>query len=140
MQVIVLKNNDDTVSIITPCESTVESISESLADKEHAIVDAQDIIDLNHGEFVDARVFSDVYPHVEVDLATAKDVWRDKLRKARAPLLEKLDVEFMRALEQSDTAAVKSIKDKKQELRDVTQHKTLNAAQTLDSIKAFWPY
>ena len=140
MQVIVLKNEDNTVSIITPAESTIDSIIDALpADSEHGIAKAQDVIDISDNDFLEARVFSTKYPYVEVDLTKAKDIWRDKLRKARKPILEQLDVEFMKALESSDSSTIKEIKEKKQELRDITQHSTLKSAKSLDKIKSFWP-
>lgn len=140
MQIIVLQNSDKTVSYITPGSATVEELASGLpADSVYSIVDSEDIINLNHGEFADARVYTEKYPHVEIDINRAKDIWKEKIRKARKPILEKLDVEFLRALEESDAVTVREIKDKKQKLRDVTVHKDLIAAKTLTKIREFWP-
>ena len=51
-----------------------------------------------------------------VNINKAKDIWKDKIRTARKPKLEELDVQYMRAQEAgSDTSAIVI---KKQELRD----------------------
>jgi hypothetical protein len=44
---------------------------------------------------------------IEVDLNKAKDIQKDKLRKLRTPLLEQLDLEYLKADEQSDRTAKK---------------------------------
>jgi hypothetical protein len=44
-------------------------------------------------------------------------IWREK----RKPILERLDLEFMKALEDNDIEKMSEIKDKKRALRDVTK-------------------
>ena len=51
----------------------------------------------------------------------AREIWRNKWREARKPLLEALDVEWMRAAEAGDAARQNEIVEKKQHLRDVTK-------------------
>ena len=69
-----------------------------------------------------------------VNIDKAKDVWKDKIRKARKPALEKLDVDFMRATEAgSDTSAIVT---KKNTLRDLPGD--VDSASTIDEIKAVW--
>jgi hypothetical protein len=79
---------------------------------------------------------------IKVNLDKAKEIQKDKLRLARKPLLEKLDVDFVRALELGrDTA---SIAAQKQALRDVTNIVTEAeiTGTTVDEIttelKAIW--
>jgi hypothetical protein len=55
---------------------------------------------------------------IKINLDKAKEIHKDKLREVRKPLLEKLDVDFVRALEFGDDTA--SIAAQKQALRDVT--------------------
>jgi hypothetical protein len=74
---------------------------------------------------------------IEVDLSKAKDIWRDKWREARKPLLASLDIEFMKAVETSDSIKQTEIATKKQELRDVTN--TPISGTTPEEIKAVWP-
>lgn len=74
---------------------------------------------------------------ITININKAKEIHRNAIRKAREPLLQKLDVDFQRALETGqDTSA---IVQQKQVLRDITQHPDLEAAQTTDEIRAFWP-
>lgn len=55
---------------------------------------------------------------IKINLDKAKEIQKNKLRQARKPLLEKLDVDFVRALELGGDTA--SIAAQKQALRDVT--------------------
>ena len=73
---------------------------------------------------------------VEVDMAAAREIHKDNLRRERAPRLADLDVEFMRMLEQGDTAAQAAIAGVKQALRDVTADARIAAASTPDELKA----
>ena len=71
---------------------------------------------------------------IYIDIPKAKDIWKDKIREARKPALEKLDVDFMRATEQgTDTTAI--VADK-QILRDLPTQ--VDTATTTDEIKAVW--
>jgi len=74
---------------------------------------------------------------VEVDMAAARDIWRDKIRAARAPKLEKLDTAYMKALEtNADTTQI--IADK-QALRDAPADAGIDAATTPDALKLVQP-
>jgi hypothetical protein len=69
-----------------------------------------------------------------VNISKAKDIWKDKIRRARKPKLEELDVEFVKAQEiNADTSAIVT---KKQELRDFPSQ--VDSATTTDEIKAVW--
>ena len=69
-----------------------------------------------------------------VNIPKAKNIWKDKIRVARKPKLEELDVEYQRAQEaSSDTSAIVT---KKQELRDFPAQ--VDSATTIDEIKAVW--
>lgn len=70
---------------------------------------------------------------VEIDMAKARDIHRDRLRAERAPRLGALDVDYMKALEQGgDTTSVVA---EKQALRDVTADPRIDAATTPDELK-----
>ena len=70
--------------------------------------------------YLSDRVFRDAWvlngDVIEEDLETAKDIWRDKIRKERKPLLEALDTKFMKALETGDTATQTLVGTQKQAL------------------------
>ena len=79
---------------------------------------------------------------IKINLDKAKEIQKDKIRQVRTPLLEKLDVDFVRALELGgDTASIAS---QKQALRDVTNIVTEAeiTGTTVDEIttelKAIW--
>ena len=76
---------------------------------------------------------------IRVNMDKARDIKRDQLRAERKPLLEQLDVEFMRTQEQGDQAKADEIAAKKQALRDVTADPAIDAATTPDELKAVRP-
>lgn len=67
-----------------------------------------------------------------VDMPAAKEIHRQMLRDLRTPILNKLDVEFMRALELGQPTD--SIVAKKQTLRDVTKDPAIDSARTPDEL------
>ena len=68
---------------------------------------------------------------IQVNINKAKEITKDKLREERKPLLEKLDVDFQRALETGvDTTAIIA---KKQALRDATNQ--VNTMNTVEELK-----
>ena len=72
---------------------------------------------------------------ISEDLTKAKEIFADKVREARAPLLDALDTDYMKALEAS--ADTTQIVADKQALRDAPT--AGNAATTIDELKAAWP-
>ena len=69
---------------------------------------------------------------IQVNITKAKEITKDKLRAERKPLLEKLDVDFIKAQETgADTSAIVS---EKQRLRDITN--TVNSMTTVDELKS----
>lgn len=68
---------------------------------------------------------------IVINLDKAKEIQKNKLREERKPLLESLDVQFVRALETGqDTTEIVA---EKQRLRDIT--KQADAATTIDELK-----
>ena len=74
---------------------------------------------------------------INVNMTKAKDIWRDKIRAERTDKLNKLDVEFQKALESS--ADTTDIVAKKQALRDAPADSRIDAATTPDELKAIDP-
>ena len=71
---------------------------------------------------------------ITIDITKAKEVWKNKIRNCRTTVLEKLDVDFIKAQEQgTDTSSIVATK---QLLRDLPQQ--VDSARTLDEIKAVW--
>ena len=68
---------------------------------------------------------------IQVNINKAKEITKEKLREERKPLLEKLDVDFQRALETgADTTAIVA---EKQRLRDITTQ--VNSMNTVEELK-----
>jgi hypothetical protein len=57
---------------------------------------------------------------IGINVEKAKQIHKNKIREVRNPLLEKKDVDYIRALEVGDTVKVSEIIAEKQALRDVT--------------------
>jgi len=73
---------------------------------------------------------------VEIDMAKARDIHRDRLRAERNLRFDALDAEWFRAAEAGDTDAQTAIAEVKQALRDVTADPRIVAAETPDELKA----
>lgn len=86
------------------------------------------------------RTFRNAWkPDLSTDMVKARDIWRNRMRVARTPLLAALDVEYQKADEAQDVERKREIAARKQALRDVTAHPELEAAQTPEQLKAIWP-
>jgi hypothetical protein len=72
----------------------------------------------------------------EVNIDKAKAIHLDKFRAARFPLLAKLDIDYIKAIEVNDPIKASAIAVQKQELRDVTK---ITLPDTLAEIKKVWP-
>jgi hypothetical protein len=97
----------------------------------YKIVDSLDI----DNDYFNAYDYSEE-AGAEVNIDKAKDLHLDKFRAARTPLLAKLDIDYMRALEVEDSVKASAIAVAKQELRDVTK---ITLPDTLPEIKEVWP-
>ena len=75
---------------------------------------------------------------VEVDMTKAREIHKDNLRAERAPRLEALDVEYMKALEAGDSSAQAASVTKKKALRDAPAAKAITDADTIAKLKAAW--
>jgi len=91
----------------------------------------------------DTRLFREAWllngPVIDVDMVKAREIWRDKIRTARLPALEKLDADYMKALEVGDTSLQQSIAARKQALRDATNDAAIEAAQTPEELELVQP-
>ncbi len=75
---------------------------------------------------------------ITINLDKAKEIQKNRWRTARKPILEKLDTQFMRAVETGDTAKQQQIATQKQALRDVTTT-DLSSVTTPEELKNVWP-
>ena len=71
-----------------------------------------------------------------IDMAKAREIHKNKIRVARKPLLEALDIEFQKAQETGTSTT--DIVTKKQALRDAPADSGIVAASDADTLKAQW--
>ena len=76
---------------------------------------------------------------ITVDMSKAREIKRNMIRAERGPVMQSLDVDYMRALEGNDTAALAGVAAKKQALRDATVAPEIDAALTPEQLKEFVP-
>ena len=75
---------------------------------------------------------------ISEDLATAKEIFKDKIREVRKPLLEAEDVAYMKALEADDATAKAASVTKKTNLRNAPAASAITNAKTIAELKAAW--
>ena len=72
------------------------------------------------------------------DLATSKDIFKDKIREVRASLLAAEDVVYMKALEVDDADAKTTSVTKKTNLRNAPAASAITNASSISALKAAW--
>jgi|LakMenE18May11ns_1017448.scaffolds.fasta_scaffold9772566_2 hypothetical protein len=72
---------------------------------------------------------------ISINIDIAKNIWKNKLREQRKPLLETLDVQYIRALERGQTETIQKIVKKKEFLRDIIQDPRIENAENTDDLK-----
>ena len=75
---------------------------------------------------------------ISEDMDAAKEIFKDKVREVRNPLLDAEDVVYMKALEADDTSAKAASVTKKTALRDAPAASAINAASDIAALKAAW--
>lgn len=70
------------------------------------------------------------------DMNKAREIWKTRIRTARKPILEQLDIQFMRTTEENgDTLEIVA---KKNLLRDFPQDSRIEAATSVEDLKEIW--
>lgn len=91
----------------------------------------------DNNNFLEAWAIDEGSAVITVNMEKAREIWRDKIRKARGYLFSDLDAEYMKLLEiGSDTSEVVA---KKQALRDAPNHPDIDAATTVEELIAVQP-
>ena len=73
---------------------------------------------------------------ISEDMTKAKEIFKDKIREVRKPLLDAKDVELMKALEAgTSTTAIATAKDA---LRDAPADSAITSASDIAALKAAW--
>ena len=71
-------------------------------------------------------------------MTKAKEIFKDKIREVRQPLLDAEDVAYMKALEADDASAKTASVNKKKALRDAPAAQAITDADTIAKLKAAW--
>ena len=134
MSFIIYSQSENKLAVLIPTgEIPIEQVAAKDVPEgvEYKIVESVDI----DNDYFNAYEF-DAETGAKVNIEKAKAIHLDKFRSARAPKLQKLDIEFMKAVEANDEAAKAAIIADKIALRDVT----LTALpDDLSGIKSTWP-
>lgn len=88
--------------------------------------------------FRNAWVFDSAQTAIDEDLTVAKEIFKDKIREVRGPLLEAEDVVYMKALEADDASAKTASVAKKKKLRDAPAATAITNAVNITALKAAW--
>ena len=75
---------------------------------------------------------------ISEDMTKAKEIFKDKIREVRGPLLDAEDVVYMKALEADDATAKTASVTKKKALRDAPAAQAITDADTIAKLKAAW--
>lgn len=75
---------------------------------------------------------------ISEDLTKSKEIFKDKIREVRKPLLDAEDVVYMKALEADDADAKAASVTKKTALRDAPAASAIASASTITELKAAW--
>ena len=75
---------------------------------------------------------------ISEDMTKAKEIFKDKIREVRAPLLEAEDVTYMKALEAGDSDAQAASVTAKNALRDAPAASAITNAADIAALQAAW--
>ncbi len=75
---------------------------------------------------------------ISEDMTKAKEIFKDKIREVRQPLLDAEDVVYMKALEADDASAKTASVAKKKALRDAPAASAITNAADIAALKAAW--
>jgi hypothetical protein len=75
---------------------------------------------------------------ISEDLTKAKEIFKDKIREVRGPLLDAEDVVYMKAMEVDDADAKAASVTKKTNLRDAPAASAITNAANIAALKAAW--
>jgi len=107
-----------------------------IVDKDGNQVDASTVTVPSDRHFREAWSLSGTV--ISEDLTKAKEIFKDKIREVRKPLLEAEDVVYMKALEADDASAKTASVTKKTNLRNAPAASAITNASSITALKAAW--
>tara|TARA_Y100001938_G_C8076482_1_gene426426 strand:- start:1211 stop:1666 length:456 start_codon:yes stop_codon:yes gene_type:complete len=115
--------------------SDEEIIAKDVPTKNFKVIKRTEIDKLDQ-RFVPNAFICDENMNPVVDLKKAKEVWRDRIRIKRVPVLQALDVEYLKASEKNEDTS--EITEKKQQLRDLPQSSGIDKAKSIEDLTKVW--
>lgn len=98
---------------------------------------------INEADIPQDRTFREAWrdsgKHVYHDMPTCREIHKQRIRKARAPLLAELDIEYQRALENNNVGLRNKVVAQKNKLRDATKDPRIDSAATPEELKTIRP-
>lgn len=143
MKVVVITNPyyDGRISVIYPADGVeISHIIETQVDltKEYFIMNYDDLPNDDNDYFnswvFDRNELGEPFG-IKIDMIRARDIYRDQLREKRKPLLEALDVKYIRALEMQNSDLINEIVIEKQKLRNITTDARIDTAMTIKELR-----
>ena len=149
MRKIIYTRPDGGISIVCPIINNYpipEDITEAQAEQrawEKLPADAINPRFVSEINIPTDRIFREAWEDngvdINISMAKAREIYKNKLRELRTPKLAALDVEYYRADEAGDTTLKAQIASQKQALRDVTADPGIAATTTPEELKACIP-
>jgi len=109
-----------------------------ITDMDGKTVDSSSVTKPSDRHFRGAWKLSSDSKVIAEDMTKAKEIFKDKIRTVRQPLLDAEDVVYMKALEASDSSAQTASIAKKKKLRDAPAATAIDNADTIAKLKAAW--
>ena len=136
---IVYQGEDGIAKIVVPTKEykgTIEDLLKKVVPED--CLGSADIVEAD--TIPDDRTFRNAWvtskgKSAEIDLSKAKEEAKIKVRQARTPKLQELDVAYQRADEDGDADAKKAVADKKKVARDATKDTKITNADSIDKLK-----
>lgn len=141
MKTIAIKKSDGGVSIMTIKDNAdVQSVLNKWAmHPRNDMVSYREISPDSLPDEVYRESWKDTGLTIKHDLPKARNLHMQEIRKIRDKELEKLDVEYMKAIESGDGLLQDSIAADKQALRDLPQTFDLSGAMSINQLLELWP-
>lgn len=101
-------------------EPTVENITAEIKKSQGDKITSWRIVDISEipGHLVFRSAWKDMGKSIEHDMDKVRAICVDRLRQARAPQLDQLDREWMKAMGQGDKKIAAAVEEQRQALRD----------------------
>jgi hypothetical protein len=133
----ILYKNGAKLTLVTVADGidTKKYMDENIPTDCPRIVLSKNYVLQNDLEFFDAWDIDTQANKITVNMPKARNIWRSQLRIHRSKEFNKLDVEFMKAIEDGNSYVQTVIAQKKKKLRNITAHPVIDQSETIDALR-----